>query len=67
VCWEKLEKDIAERDRLVAELDEDGREESTGILFFGVLKIKKEIGHVRWPSVRDAFDILDNRRAGDSR
>jgi hypothetical protein len=37
------------------------------ILFSGVLKIEKEIGDACWPGVGDAFDILDDRRAGDSR
>jgi hypothetical protein len=46
VCGVKFEKDIAERDRLVAELDEDGREESTSILLFGVLEVEKEIAQV---------------------
>jgi hypothetical protein len=32
---------------LTAELDEDGREESTGVLFSSILEIEEEKGHVR--------------------
>ena len=42
----KLEKDAAERDSPVAELYEDRREESTGILLSSILEIKKEVGQV---------------------
>jgi hypothetical protein len=66
VCGVKFEKDVAEWDRLVTELDENGREESTGILFFGILEIEKEVGDMCWPGVGDAFDVLDDRRAGYS-
>lgn len=43
----EFEKNVKERSRLTAELDEDGREESAGVLLFGILEIKKEIGQVR--------------------
>jgi hypothetical protein len=32
---------------LTAELDKDGRDESTGVLLSSVLEIEEEIGHVR--------------------
>jgi hypothetical protein len=32
---------------LTAELDEDGREKSTGILLSEILEIEEEVGHVR--------------------
>jgi hypothetical protein len=47
---------------LAAELDEDRRDKSSGILFGKVLEIEEEIGHVCRPSFGDAFDILDDRR-----
>ena len=37
---------LAERNRLTAELYEDGGEETTDILFSGVLEIKEEVRHV---------------------
>jgi len=46
VCRVKLEKDVAERDSPIAELYEDRREESTGILLSSILEIKKEVGQV---------------------
>jgi hypothetical protein len=45
---------------LVAELNEDRREENTGILFSGVLESKIG-GQVCWPGVGEAFYIVDNR------
>jgi len=62
MCRVKLEKDIAERDRLVAKLGEYGREEGTCVLFFRILEVKKEVGYVCRPGVGDTFDILNDRR-----
>ena len=41
-----LEEDVAERRRLITELDEDGRKKSIGVLFSGVLEVEKEVCHV---------------------
>jgi hypothetical protein len=49
---------------LSSELNEDGREESTSILFSRVLEIGK-VGHMCYPVFGDEFDILDNRRASN--
>jgi hypothetical protein len=49
---------------LTAELYEDGGEETTDILFSGVLEIKEEVRHVCRHCAGDAFDILNDRRAG---
>jgi hypothetical protein len=51
VCRVKLEKDVAEWNRLVAKLDEDRTEESMIILFFGVFEVEKEISDVCWPGI----------------
>lgn len=46
MCRVNLEKDVTKRNRLITELDEDGRKKSGGVLFFCVLEIEKEIGNV---------------------
>lgn len=66
MCRVNLEKDVTKRNRLITELDEDGRKKSGGILFFGVLEIKKEIGKVCCPGIGDAFDVLDDGGASDT-
>ena len=43
----EFEKDVGERSRLTAELDEGGREEGADILLSSILEIKKEISQVR--------------------
>jgi hypothetical protein len=48
---------------LFAELDEDRREESTGVLFSSVFEIKKEVGQMYCLDFGDAFNVLNNRRA----
>jgi len=65
VCGIKFKEDVTKCNRLVAELDEDGREESAGILFSSVLEVEKKVGNVGWPGIGDAFDILDDLRADD--
>jgi hypothetical protein len=62
-----FEEDVAERNRLNAELNKDGREESTGVLLFGILEIEEEISHMRRRFVGGSFNILDNRRASGGR
>ena len=62
VCCIEVEKEVSERGRLFAELDEDGREESTGVLFSGVFEIKR-VGHMCCPDFRNAFNVLNDRRA----
>jgi hypothetical protein len=42
----KIEKGVAQGYGLATELDDDGRKESTGILFSGILEIEEEICHV---------------------
>lgn len=56
-------EDVAKGNRLATELDENGREEGTDVLFSGVLEVEEEVCHVCWPSYGNAFDILDDRRA----
>jgi hypothetical protein len=63
VCRVEVEKDIKERGGLFAKLNEDGREESTGILFSSIFEIKKEVGDMCCTSFGDAFNVLNNRRA----
>ena len=63
MCRVKFEKDVGKCDSLVAELDENGREEGARILFSGVFEVEKKVGDVCWRGVGDAFDILDDRRA----
>lgn len=58
-------KYLAERNRLTAELYEDGGEKTTDILFSYVLKIKEEVRHVCRPGAGDAFDILNDSRTSD--
>lgn len=58
-------KYLAKRNRLTAELDEDGGEETTDILFSDVLKIKEEVRHVSRPGAGDVFDILNDSRTSD--
>jgi hypothetical protein len=58
-------KYLAERNRLTAELYEDGGKETTDILFSDVLKIKEEVRHVCRPGAGDALDILNDRRTND--
>jgi hypothetical protein len=43
----EAKKNVAERIRLVTELDEDRGKQSAGILFFLVSEIEKKVGHVR--------------------
>jgi hypothetical protein len=62
VRYVELEKRVAERGRLASELDEDGCEESAGILFTGVIKIEEKVGHVnRFFCVRNTFDDRRSR------
>lgn len=63
----EFKKNVGERSRLTAELDEDRREEGADILLSGILEIEEEIRQVRRPSVGSAFNILDDSRANGSR
>lgn len=50
---------------MIAELDENGSEKSTGVLLSGVLEVEKEVSHMCRPSGGDAFDILNDCGASD--
>ncbi len=65
VCSVEAKKNIAERIRLVTELDEDRGKQSAGILFFLVSEVEEKVGHVCRPSFGGAFDILDDCRTGE--
>jgi len=65
VCGVKLEKNIGETKSLIAELYENGREESTGVLLSGVPEVEKKVSHMCLPGSGDAFDVLDDRGASD--
>jgi hypothetical protein len=45
----------------MTELDNERRQQGTGILLFNVLEIEKEICQMSCSSTGDAFDILDDR------
>lgn len=61
----EIKEDVAEGNSLIAELDENGRKESMGVLFSGVPRVEKEIRYACRTGCGNAFDILDDRRAGD--
>lgn len=65
VCGVKLEKNIGETKSLMAELYENGREESTRVLLSGVPEVEKKVSHMCWPGGGGAFDVLDDRGASD--
>ena len=64
-CSVEAKKDIAERIRLLTELDKDRGKESAGILFFFVSEVEKKVCYVCRTSFGGAFDILDDCRTSE--
>jgi hypothetical protein len=60
VCGINAKEDVEERNGLVAELNDERREQSTNILLSDVLEIEEEESYVRRPSVADITDILND-------
>lgn len=53
------QEDVAERIRVMDELDEERRKQGAGILLSSVLKVEEGISHVSRSRFTDPFDILD--------
>jgi hypothetical protein len=58
-----LKENLAEGIGLIAELNKKRGQQGPGVLFADILEIKVKICHRGQRSVRDTFDILDDRRA----